>query len=133
MFKDLSDIITITVLCLSPAIAWFNFWSRWKERSDDLHFKKRYQLKEILSELKIIGNWASSEYGESAHSDVWYDPYFHVRPLPYEKIKDFNYREDTAVFGEKIFDKLRPLENAIYKFFDLLNQHREFNNSSSGR
>ena len=126
MFNELLDIITITVLCLSPSVAWANFWSRWKERSDEVHFKKRYELKEILSELEIMGNWASSEYGESAHSDVWYDPYFHVNPFQYENIKNFNYREETAIFGEKIFTKLQPLEKAINKFFNLLYQHREF-------
>lgn len=129
MLEHLAKMITVSVICLSPAIAWATFWNGWKERRDDVLSRRRNQLKEVLRELDIISNWASSKYDSSAHSDEWYNPYFHVRPFPSDKIKDFNWREDTSLFGEEIFDKLNPLERAIDRFLDLLMQHNGYSNS----
>lgn len=129
MFEDLFDILIGAVVCLSAVAAWVNLWYRWRERRDDLLSKRRNQLKEVLSELKTISFWASTEYDEFAHSNAWYNPYFHVRPFPYGKVEDFNWREDIVLFEEEIFDKLHLLEDSVHQFLNLLRRREEYQNS----
>lgn len=129
MLEELGKTITVAVICLSPAVAWASFSAKWKSNRDDIHARRKNQLKEVLRELETISTWASSEYEDSAHSDNWYNPDWAVRPFPSSKVREFNWREDTALFGEEIFDKLIPLERAIDNFEMLLIEHMQFRNS----
>jgi len=120
---ELDKVITVSVICLSASVAWATFGLAWREKYLESHTKKLNILKRLLNELDHIGIWASGRYDESNHSDNWFDPYWNVRNFDFKEIRDFNWAENTALFGEEIFGKLSPLEKAIYHFYEcLLNQ-----------
>lgn len=82
-----TDLATTAVVCISPAVGWFTFWTAHREKLRE-QARRRFDHLEVLgATTAVIGPWAENEYVESHHDPSWFDPTFGVFNFPWAPLE----------------------------------------------
>lgn len=118
--KQIDKIMTIAVICISAAVAGFTLSLSYREKYLSIYSHKIEVLKKLLGELEAIGMWASQEYDDKSHSEAWFDPRVSVNLPPSDETYQFHWERSFAIFGRKIFKKLKHLAYSLMAFSSYL-------------
>ncbi len=130
-WNEWGNLIAISILCLSPVVAWIEYFTRTGKELKFENVLTFNTLKSLESEVKEISNWTGVEEGyKNDHFSLnWYNPSKRVYDLQDENIESYIYTFRRSRKYKNLNKALLSLGDSIRNFRKKLQDHKAYTES----